>query len=148
MDSKRMILAVAIVFVALGVAGFLIHGIWLGPTYQAMRDDGFSFRVPDALRHRLWLIWVGDLLYAILFVWVYNRCREDKPWVGQGLRYGVLMTLFTIVPTALNEYAIYDLHHMLVVKWIAAGGVVLVILGGLVAAVCQNAQAGPIRNFR
>ena len=60
MDSKRMILAVAIVFVALGVAGFLIHGIWLGPTYQAMRDDGFSFRVPDALQHRLWLIWVGD----------------------------------------------------------------------------------------
>jgi hypothetical protein len=79
-----------------------------------MRDDGFSFRAPDALQHRLWLIWFGDLLYAILFVWVYNLGREEKPWVGQGLRYGVMMTLFTIVPSALKEYVTYNLQHMLV----------------------------------
>ncbi len=138
MDSKRMLLAVASVFVVLVVAGFLIHALWLGPTYQAMREGGFSFRAPDALRHRLWLIWLGDLLYAILFVWVYVRGREETSWAGQGLRYGVLMTLFTIVPSALNEYVSYSLPHMLVVKWMAAGGAVLVILGLLVAALCQK----------
>jgi hypothetical protein len=136
-----MILAVVVVFVTLVVAGFLIHAIWLGSTYQAMRDDGFSFRTPDALRHRLWLIWLSDLLYAILFVWVYVRGREDRPWVGQGLRYSVLMTLFTVVPSALNEYAVYNLPHMLVVKWMAACGVVLVILGLVVAAICQKKTA-------
>src|SRR5216684_694414 len=108
MESKRMILAVASVFMVLVVAGFLIHALWLGPTYQAMRESGFSFRAPDALQHRLWLIWLGDLLYAILFVWVYVRGREETPWAGQGLRYGVLMTLFTIVPSALNDYAVYN----------------------------------------
>lgn len=141
MDSKRMIIAVVVVFVTLVVAGFLIHGIWLGSTYQAMRDDGFSFRAPDALQHRLWLIWMSDLLYAILFVWVYGRGREETPWAGQGLRYGALMTLFTVVPGALNEYVTYNLPHMLVVKWMAAGGVVLVILGLVVAAVCQKKTA-------
>ena len=141
MDPKRIILAVVVVFVLLVVAGFLIHGLWLGSTYQAMRNDGFSFRTPDALRHRLWLIWLGDLLYAILFVWVYLRGREDKPWVGQGVRYGVLMTLFTVVPSALNEYAVYNLPHMLVVKWMVAGGAVLVILGLLVAALSQKKTA-------
>ena len=141
MDPKRIILAVVVVFVLLVVAGFLIHALWLGSTYQAMRNDGFSFRAPDALQHRLWLIWFGDLLFAILFVWVYNRGREEKPWVGQGLRYGVMMTLFTIVPSSLTEYAVYNLPHMLVVKWMAAGGVVLVILGLLVAAVCQKKAA-------
>ena len=103
-----------------------------------MREDGFSFRTPEALQHRLWLIWLSDLLYAILFVWVYVRGREDKAWIGQGLRYGVLMTLFTIVPSALNEYITYNLQHMLVVKWMVAGGAVLVILGLMVAAICQN----------
>ena len=39
---------------------------------------------------------------------------------------------------ALNEYVTYNLQHMLVVKWMAAGGVVLVILGLMVAAVCQK----------
>jgi hypothetical protein len=133
-----MIVAVLVVFVTLVVAGFLIHAMWLGSTYQAMRDDGFSFRTPDAIQHRMWLIWISDLLYAILFVWVYVRGRETTPWLGQGLRYGVLMTLFTIVPGALNEYATYNLPHMLVVKWMAADGVVLVILGLLVAAICQK----------
>jgi hypothetical protein len=141
MDTKRMILAVVVVFVALVVAGALIHGVWLGSTYEAMRNDGFSFRTPDALRHRLWLIWLGDLLYAVLFVWVYLRGREDRPWAAQGLRYGVLMTLFTIVPSALNQYTVYNLQHMLVVKWIVAGGAVLVILGLLVAAIFQKKTA-------
>jgi hypothetical protein len=133
-----MILAVALVFVVLVAAGFLIHAVWLGNTYQAMRDVGFSFRTPEAFQHRMWLIWLSDLLYAILFVWVYVRGREDTPWVGQGLRYGVLMSLFTVVPNALNEYVVYNLQHMLVVKWMAAGSAVLVILGLLVAAVCQK----------
>jgi hypothetical protein len=141
MDSKRMMLAMAMVFVVLVLAGFLIHAVWLGPTYQSMRDSGFSLRAPDAVQHRLWLIWFGDLLYAIFFVWVYNRGREEKPWVGQGIRYGVLMTLFTIVPSELTEYAVYNLPHMLVVKWMAAGGVVLVILGLLVAAIGQKKTA-------
>ena len=141
MDSNRTILAMALVFVTLVLAGFLIHAIWLGPTYQALREGGFSFRAPDALQHRLWLIWFGDLLYAILFVWVYNRGREEKPWVGQGLRYGVMMTLFTIVPSSLTEYAVYNLPHMLVIKWMVAEGVVLVILGLLVAVVCQKKVA-------
>jgi hypothetical protein len=141
MDSKRMILAVAIVFVALVAAGFLIHAIWLGPIYQALREGGFSYRAPDALQHRLGLIWFGDLLYAIFFVWVYNRGCEEKPWVGQGLRYGVMMTLFTIVPSSLTEYAVYSLPHMLVIKWMVAEGVVLVIVGLLVAGLCQKKAA-------
>ena len=53
----------------------------------------------------------------------------------------MLMTLFTIVPSALNDYAAYKLPHMLVVKWMAAGGAVLVILGFLVAAICQKKTA-------
>jgi uncharacterized BrkB/YihY/UPF0761 family membrane protein len=138
MNPKRMVLAVAVVFVTLVVAGFLIHATWLGSTYQAMRDDGFSFRTPDAIRHRLWLVWLSDLLYGVLFVWVYNRGREAKPWLGQGLRFGVLMTLFTIVPSALNEYVTYNVAHMLVVKWMGAEGVVLVVLGLVVAAICNQ----------
>jgi hypothetical protein len=141
MEWKRMVAAVVVVFLGLVIGGFLIHALWLQSTYQMMRDSGFSFRTPEALQHRLVVIWISDLVYAILFVWVYVRGREPKPWPGQGLRYGVLMTFFTIVPSSLNEYAVYNLPHMLVVKWMAAGGVVLVILGLLVARICQQGTA-------
>jgi len=45
MVTKRVILAAVVVFV---VAGALIHRVWLGSTYQAMRDSGFSFRTPES----------------------------------------------------------------------------------------------------
>src|ERR1700746_1237364 len=83
MDSK-IVAAVIVVFLGLVIGGFLIHALWLQSTYQLMRDSGFSFRTPEALQHRLWIIWLSDLLYAILFVWVYVRGREDKPWPAQG----------------------------------------------------------------
>jgi len=103
-----------------------------------MRDGGFSFRAPDALQHRLWLIWLSDLLYAILFVWVYVRGREHTPWLGQGFRYWCADDAFYNRAKRVERLRHLHLPHMLVVKWMAAGGVVLVILGLLVAAICQN----------
>ena len=44
-----------------------------GATYRLMRDAGFSFRPEQAMRHKLWGIWVSDALYSILFVWVYAK---------------------------------------------------------------------------
>lgn len=138
MDWKRTVLAVVVVFVLLVLAGYLIHAVWLASTYQSMRADGFSFRTPEAFQHRIWIIWLSDLVYAILFVWVYLRGRENKPWAGQGVRYGVLMTFFTLIPNVMQEYTVYNIAHMLALKWMVAGGIVLIIAGILVALICQT----------
>ena len=53
-----------------------------------MRDAGFSLRPEEAIRHRFWLICVSDALYSFFFVWAYAKGREEKPWAGQGIRYG------------------------------------------------------------
>jgi len=67
MDTKKLIGAMVAAFVILFAAGFLVHSVLLGPTYREMRDAGFSFRPEDAMRHKLWGIWVSDALYSILF---------------------------------------------------------------------------------
>ena len=141
MDMKKLIGATVAVFVILFVAGFLLHGVWLGATYREMRDSGFSFRPEEAMRHRLWLIWVSDALYSILFVWVYANGREEKPWVGQGIRYGVLMTLFTVMPSTINDYVVYNLPHRLVLHWIIAGLITLILMGLAVAAILKKSSA-------
>lgn len=79
MDMKKLIGAIVAAFVILFVAGFLVHGMWLGTTYRQMRDAGFSFRPEDTMRHKLWGVWVSDALYSILFVWIYAKGREEKP---------------------------------------------------------------------
>jgi hypothetical protein len=141
MDTKKLIGAIVAAFVILFVAGFLVHGVWLGTTYHQMRDAGFSFRPENAMRHKFWGIWVSDILYSILFAWVYAKGREEKPWVGQGIRYGVLMTLFTVVPSTLNDYVVYSLPHTLVLQWMVAGLITLILMGLAVAAILKQPSA-------
>jgi hypothetical protein len=141
MNIKKLVGAIVAAFVILFVAGYLVHGVWLANTYRAMAENGFSFRSQEALQHRLWIVWVSDLLYSVLFAWVYARGREVKPWPGQGLRFGILMALFTVVPASLNDYVVYNLQHMLVVEWMIAGLITLILMGLAVAAILQPPRA-------
>jgi len=140
MNTKKLIGAMVAAFVILFMAGFLVHSVWLGTTYRQMRDAGFSFRPDDAMRQRLWGVWVSDALYSILFVWVYAKGREEKPWIGQGIRYGILMTLFTVVPSAFNDYIVYNLPHALVLHWMIAGLITLILMGLAVAAIVKRSN--------
>lgn len=141
MDRKKLIGAIVAAFVILFVAGFLVHGMWLGTTYREMRGAGFSFRPEEAMRHRFWLIFVSDALYSIFFVWVYAKGREEKPWVGQGIRYGVLMTLFTVVPSTINDYVVYNLPHTLALHWMIAGLITLILMSLAAAAILKKTSA-------
>lgn len=141
MDTKKVIGAMVAAFVILFAAGFLVHSVLLGPTYREMRDAGFSFRPEDAMRHKLWGIWVSDALYSILFVWVYAKGKEEKPWVSQGVRYGILMTLFTVVPSTLNDYVVYNLPHTLALHWMVAGLITLILMGLAAAAILKKPRA-------
>lgn len=137
MNAKKLLGAIVAAFVILFAAGFLVHGIWLGDTYRSMREQGFSFRPEEALQRKVWIVWVSDLLYSILFVWVYARGMERKSWLGQGIRFGILMSLFTVVPSALNDYVVYNLPHRLVLYWICAGFVTLILMGLAVAVILK-----------
>jgi hypothetical protein len=141
MEAKKIVLAIVVTYIIMWLAGFLIHAVWLGPTYEALRNQGVSFRPQQAFMHKIWLIWAGDLLYTILFVWIYTRGREAKPWVGQGIRYGIFMTLFTVVPPAINDYVVYPLPHTLDVKWMIGGLVALIAMGLATAGICQKSPA-------
>ncbi len=141
METKKIALAVVVTYIIMWVSGFLIHGLWLAPTYKALQNQGVSFRPQEAFAHKIWLIWAGDLLYTILFVWIYTRGVENKPWVGQGTRYGILMTLFTVVPPAINEYVVYPLPYTLAIKWMIGGLVALIVMGLATAGICQKSPA-------
>ncbi|MGH9775687.1 MAG: hypothetical protein ACRD50_12145 [Candidatus Acidiferrales bacterium] len=141
MNAKRLLGAIFAGFVILFMGGFVVHAVWLAPVYESMRALGFSFRPKADFAHKFWIIVVSDLLYTALFAWVYVRGREDKPWLGQGVRFGVLMTLFTVVPSALNDYMSYDLPYTLALKWMAAGLLVLVLMGIAVAGICKKSSA-------
>jgi len=61
--------------------------------------------------------------------------------VGQGIRYGVLMTLFTVMPSTINDYVVYNLPHTLVLHWMIAGLITLISMGLAAAAILKKSSA-------
>ncbi len=135
MDWKKFTAAVVLGYLLVGVLAYLIHNVWLMPVYRQYEG---VWRSDSVMMHKRWVMLVGQFIFTILFAWVYTRGVEHKPWVGQGIRYGILMTLLVVVPSACAQYTIYPIPYTLALKWMAGGGVQLVVLGLVVAAFCRK----------
>jgi len=84
---------------------------------------------------------VGQFIFTALFAYIYTRGAEKKPWLVQGIRYGILVTLLAVVPMALSEYVVYIVPYQLAIKWMIAGGIQMIILGLIVAGICSESAA-------
>ena len=138
MSAKKLVLAMIICYVVLIGTNYLIHQVWLMSDYLATPD---SWRpLPDVM-HKMWVMFVGQAFFAAMFCYIYSRGAEAKPWLAQGIRYGILITLFVVIPSALGEYTVFNVHHMLAVKWMIAGCAQMILLGLIVAGICQKRTA-------
>ncbi len=130
MDLKKFLLAVIVAYVVLEGTGFLIHGVWLDPIYRSLPD---SWRPFEQMEKKMWIMWIGDLLFAMMFAYIYTRGAENKPWLGQGIRYGILIALLAVIPATLGNYVVHRVPYQLAIRWMVAGGLQMVLLGLIVA---------------
>lgn len=135
MPMKKLVLAIVVGYFVLMATNYLVHEILLMPDYNAIP---LSHRSPEGIVHRFWAMAVGQFFFAALFAYIYSRGAEKKPWAAQGIRYGIVMTLFAVVPTALSEYVVYIVPYQLAIKWMILGGIQLVILGLAVAGIMKE----------
>jgi hypothetical protein len=135
---KKLVLAIVAAYIVLMLTNYLIHGVWLTSDYAAIPA---SHRSPVGMMHRFWVMAVGQFIFAALFAYIYTRGAEKKPWLVQGIRYGILVALLVVIPTALSEYVVYIVPYMLAIKWMVAGGIQMVVLGLVVAGICSESAA-------
>lgn len=124
-------------FVLLGAGRYLIHNVLLMSAYQATSS---VWRTQEAMLHRLWAFHLANLVLSLASVLIYVRGIEPKPWLGQGIRFGILLALATAVPQSLTEYGVYPIPHTLALHWILSEGFLAVLLGVLIAAICRPSQ--------
>jgi hypothetical protein len=67
------------------------------------------------------------------FVWIYQRGNENKPWMEQGLRYGIAIALLAPIPTYMMYYVIQPTSGMLTIKQLTADSVVVILVALIVA---------------
>jgi uncharacterized membrane protein (DUF485 family) len=135
---KKLIGAIVAAYVVLMGTNYFIHQILLMPDYDAIP---MSHRANTGIMERLWVMAIGQFFFATLFAYIYTRGAENKPWLVQGIKYGILMTFLTVVPYSLSEYDVYIIPYMLAIKWMCFGGVQMILLGLVVAGICQGEKA-------
>jgi hypothetical protein len=134
MSTPRTILAIVVIFVLSCAFGTVIHGMLLQNDYASVAS---LYRT--AQDTRFLLIFVGYLAFAIGSVWMYAHGVEDKPWVAQGVRFGIAVWLVLAVPSFLIAYAVQPLPESLLWKQLAFEFVNKIILGIATAAIVRKA---------
>ena len=115
--NKRLALAWLVLFVAWFLGSFVVHGVLLHDDYMALTKANL-FR-PEAEAQKFFpLMILAHIFLAGAFVWIYARGVEAKPWLGQGLRFGVAV----IFPQHLRQSQV--LHPRLSLGRAAAAGYV------------------------
>jgi hypothetical protein len=133
--NKKFLLGWLLVFVVWFIGSYVVHGVLLNADYMQMKG---LFRTPADAQQYFPLMILAHLLMAGAFVWIFQRGVEAKPWVAQGARYGVAVALLAIVPTYLIYFVVQPTPTAVVVKQILFDGLLVIVLGILVAWVYRN----------
>lgn len=128
--GKRFIVAWIVLFVVWMLGSFLVHGLLLAPEYRKLAN---LFRPEaDAQNYFLFML-LAHVILAGAFAWIYARGVEAKPWLAQGLRYGLAIAFLTVIPMYTIYYAVQPMPGAMVIKQIIFDGILLLVLGAVVA---------------
>ena len=137
--NKKFFIGWIVIFVAWMAGSFVVHGVLLHDDYAKLPN---LFR-PEAEAQKYFpLMILAHVILAGAFVWIYARGVEVKPWLPQGIRFGVAIALLTIVPTYMIYYVVQPMPGSHVVKQILFDGILMLILG-VIAAFLSREPARP-----
>lgn len=129
MNIKRLVLTILAVFVVANFTGFFIHAIWLRADYMLVSH---LYR-PEGEEKMIWIV-LAYLAFAIAIVWIYARGVENRPWLGQGVRFGIALWLAFVIPSFFIDYAVQPIPPVLMAKQVVYEGLDKVLLGIVTAA--------------
>src|SRR4029077_15180956 len=130
MNNRKFVIAWIVLFIAWFVGSFVVHGVLLRSDYMRLSN---LFRVEGDQQKYFPLMILAHVILSGAFVWIYARGVEAKPSLAQGVRFGVAVALLTIVPTYMIYFVVQPMPGEVVIKQIVFDGVLLVILGTIVA---------------
>jgi hypothetical protein len=139
--NKNLIIAWIVLFFAWFIGSFVVHGVLLHSDYLQLTS---LFRAEQDQQKYFPLMILAHLILSGAFVWIYVRGVEAKPWLAQGVRFGVAVALLTIVPTYIIYFVVQPMPGGLVIKQIIFDGILMVILGVIVAWMYRDTAAAKV----
>jgi hypothetical protein len=132
MMNKQFLISVVVMFVATMIVGFVVHATLLAPDYATLPN---LYRPVTEQQNYFHFMLLAHLIMAIGLTWIYRMGRDDSPWLGQGLRFGIAISILMIVPMYMIYYAVQPMPEALAVKQILFDTVGMLLTGILIALV-------------
>ena len=126
--NKKFLVAWLVLFVLYMAGGIVVHGILLNADYLAT-----GLCAEAEAQSMMHLMILAHVLMAGAFTWIYARGVENKPWLGQGLRFGLAVALLAVIPIYIIYYVVQPTPGALAVKQIVFDTIMTLILGAVVA---------------
>jgi hypothetical protein len=136
--NKKFLIAWLVMFVLYFAFGFVVHGVLLHDDYVATG----IMRPEEQQQGMMGLMVLAHVMLAGAFTWIYARGVENKPWLGQGLRFGLAVAFLAVIPLYLIYYVVQPLPSSLVCKQIVFDTVCTLILGAVVAFLYRGQGRG------
>ena len=133
--NKKFIIAWIVIFIVWFAGSFVVHGVLLHDDYSKLTN---LFRSEADAQKYMPLMILAHVLLSGALVWIYARGVEVKPWLPQGIRFGVAVALLTIVPTYLIYYMVQPMPGATVAKQIVFDGVLTLLLASVTAFIYRQ----------
>ena len=113
--NKKFFISTAIIFVATMAVGFLVHGFIMRGDYMQLPN---LFRTEEDSKHYFPIMLLAHVILSGALVAIYRRGKESKPFIGQGIRFGLSIALVSTIPLYLIYYAVQPMPGLFVAKQI------------------------------
>ena len=133
--DRRALIGTITVFVVWMAGSYLVHGVLLHGDYAQFPT---LYRTQTETQALMPILVAAHGLLAGAFTWIYARGTEAKPWIPQGLRYGLAVACLTVIPTYSITYVVQPLTSTLVMRQITLDTLLLLVLGLVVAYIYRN----------
>ena len=127
--TKKCIISAVVMFVMAWALSFVVHGLLLGADYSATP----GMRPPEEAQRIIYWLILAQAIFGAAFAWVYYQGKEDKPWLAQGIRFGIAVACLTVIPTYLIYHVVTPVPLILAVKQIAFDTTRVVLMGIVLA---------------
>jgi uncharacterized protein DUF1761 len=135
MTTTKFLLRILIVAVAMFALGFVGHQVLLGRDYASIEP---IMRNKQDMQAHMPFALISCLCFSGALVWIYSQTRNFKPWLGEGVRFGVAVWAIATVPLYLTNYVIEPWPGVFVAKILAWEFVAVLTLGILTARLAKN----------
>lgn len=129
MNAKCIVSAVVMFIMAFALSWF-VHGVLLHGDYMQMLS---WMRKPEEARSLMPWMFLAHASFGVAFAWIYMHGREDKPWLAQGIRYGLAIAALAIIPTYLIYHVVTPIPLVVAIKQIIFDTVRVVLMGIVLA---------------